>query len=119
MQLQPGERAVFAYFADDDDARTAAEALKQSGYSEIRVDRISPYTSSTVNHRSKTSLSSLTMNNSGAGLSYGPLIAADPAASGMSGDYTSTSSSIVLTLVCDESTYSQAIDILRQYGASV
>lgn len=119
MQLQPGERAVFAYFADDDAARAAADALKQTGYSEIRIDRLSPYASSSVNRRSKTSLSSLTMNNSGENLSYGPLIAAHPAASGMSADYTSTSSSIVITLVCDESTYPQAVDILRQYGASV
>lgn len=118
MQLQSGERAVLAYFSDDDAARAAADALKQTGYNEIRIDRFSPYPSAAVNRRFKTSLSSLTMNNSGENLSYGPLIAADPAASGMSG-YTSTSAYIVITLVCDESGYPQAIDILRQYGASV
>jgi hypothetical protein len=119
MQLQPGERAVFAYFADDDAARAAADALKETGYSEIQVDRISSYPTATASRRSKTSLSTLTMNNSQANLSYGPLIAADPAASGMSADYPSTGSSIVLTLVCDENARPQAVAILRQYGASV
>jgi len=119
LQLQPGERAIFAYFNDDHDARTAAEALKQSGYSDIQVDRISPYVNSTVNRSIKTSLSSLTMNISGAGLSYGPLIAADPAVSGMSSGYASPSPSVVLTLVCDDTTKAQAVDLLRQYGASI
>jgi hypothetical protein len=121
MQLDPGERAIFAYFSDDSDARVAADILKQSGYNEIRVDRISPYSASRVDRRYKTNLSSLTMNNSGANLAYGPLLAADPAASGMSSAYYDPpgSSSIVLTLVCDQSLSSQAIELLRQYGASV
>ncbi len=121
MQLDPGERAIFAYFSDDSDAWIAADVLKQSGYNEIRIDRISPYSASRVNRHSKTSLSSLTMNNSGANLSYGPLLAADPASSGMSSPYYDPpgSSSIVLTLVCDNSLSSSAIEILRQYGASV
>ena len=119
MQLQPGEQAVFAYFSDDSDARLAADMLKQAGYHEIRVDRISPYSS--VNRRIKTNLSSLTMNNSGANLAYGPLLAVDPAASGMSSAYYDLpgSSSILLTLVCDQSLSSQAIELLSQYGASV
>ena len=121
MQLDPGERAIFAYFSDDSDAHLAANILKQAGYNEIRVDRISPYSSSSVNRRLKTNLSSLTMNNSGANLAYGPLLAADPAASGMSSAYYDLpgSSSILLTLVCDRSLSSQAIELLRQYGASV
>jgi hypothetical protein len=118
LQLQPGERAIFAYFNDDHDARTAAEALIQSGYSDIQVDRISPYVNSTVNRSIKTSLSSLTMNH-GAGLSYGPLLAADPAVSGMSSSFASPSPSVVLTLVCDDTTKAQAIELLRQYGASI
>ncbi len=120
MQLQPDEQAVFAYFSDDSDARLAADMLKQAGYSELRVDRLSPY-SSIINRRVKTNLSSLTMNNSGANLAYGPLLSADPAASGMSSAYYDppSSSSIVLTLVCDKSLSSQAIELLRQYGASV
>ena len=121
MQLQPGEQAVFAYFSDDSDARLAADMLKQAGYHEIRVDRISPYSSSRVNRRIKTNLSSLTMNNSGANLAYGPLLAVDPAASGMSSAYYDPPgiSSIILTLVCDQGLSSQAIELLRQYGASV
>lgn len=120
MQLQPDERAIFAYFADDDDAQAAAGVLKQAGYNEMRVDRISPYLSSTVNQRTKTSLSSLTKNNGGVDLAYGPLLAADPAVSGMSAPYDSpVNSSIVLTLVCDQNAYPQAVEILRQYGASV
>ncbi len=121
MQLQPGEQAVFAYFSDDNDARLAADVLKQAGYNEIRVDRISPYSSSSVNRRTKTSLTSLTMNNSGANLAYGPLLAADPAISGMSSAYYEApgSSSIILTLVCNQSLSSQAIELLKQYGASV
>ncbi|MDD3271752.1 MAG: hypothetical protein PHR04_06620 [Syntrophomonadaceae bacterium] len=121
MQLQAGERAIFAYFSDDSDARVAADVLIQAGYNEIRVDRISPYSASRVNRRTKTILSSLTMNNSGSNLAYGPLLAADPAASGMSSPYYEPpgSSSILLTLVCNDSLSSQAIELLRQYGASV
>ena len=121
MQLDPGERAIFAYFSDDSDAWIAADVLKQSGYNEIRIDRISPYSASRVNRRTKTTLSSLTMNNSGANLTYGPLLAADPISSGMSSpNYDPpSSSSIMLTLVCDNSLSSMAIEILRQYGASV
>lgn len=121
MQLDPGERAIFAYFSDVSDARIASNILKQSGYNEIRIDRISPYSASKVNRSTKTSLSSLTMNNSGANLAYGPLLAADPASSGMSSPYYDPpgSSSILLTLVCDNNLSSSAIEILRQYGASV
>ena len=104
MQLDPGERAIFAYFSDYSDARVAADILKQSGYNEIRVDRIAPYSASRVNRRIKTSLSSLTMNN-GRRPGLRSLLAADPAASGMSSTYYDQpgSSSIVLTLVCDDS----------------
>lgn len=119
MQLQPGERTVFAYFADENTARAAAAVLKQSDYNEIRIDPISYSPTSNISRRySQTRLSSMTLNNSGADLAYGPLMVADPTASGMSGSFDSAASaSIILTLVCPESARPGAVEILKQYGA--
>jgi hypothetical protein len=119
LQHQSGERAIFAYFADDFEAQTAAYALKQAGFTEVRVDRIGPNSTAGVSRRYKTSLSSLTMNNISTDMAYGPLLAAHPSSSGMSSSYDFPASSIVLTLVCPEDTSAQAIDILKQHGASV
>lgn len=121
MQLQPGEQAILAYFSDYNDAQIAADVLKQAGYNEIQVDRISPYSSPRRNRHTKTNLSSLTMDNSGSNLAYGPLFAADPAASGMSSSSYDLpgNSSIILTLVCDQRLSPQAVELLKQYGASV
>lgn len=121
MQLQPGERAILAYFSDYDNARAAADVLKQVGYNEIRVEPIASHPASRKSHHSPSNLSSLTMNNSGANLAYGPLLAADPAASGISSAWYDPPGnlSIVLTLVCDDSLSSQAIELLKQYGALI
>jgi hypothetical protein len=120
MQLQPGERIVFAYFTDDSMAREAASVLKQSGYNEVRLDPINSPTSNISRRYFQTRLSSMTLNNSGADLAYGPLMAADPAVSGMSGYFDSAASaSIILTIVCPDNSSPGAVEILQQYGATL
>ncbi|MGI5911320.1 MAG: hypothetical protein ACOX6E_01885 [Syntrophomonadaceae bacterium] len=120
MQLEPNEHAIFAYFTDDNDARNAATALRQAGYQDIRIDRIGTTPPLSINQHYRNSLSSLTMHHRDTSLTSRPLIAADPAVSGMSADYESMNSfPILLTMVCNDRSYSQAIELLRNYGASV
>ncbi len=43
MQLSPGERSILAYFPSSTAAQEAVRSLKEAGYSEVQVDRVSRY----------------------------------------------------------------------------
>lgn len=120
MQLNPGQRSILAYFADDNSAKMAVEKLKSEGYTDIQLDSISRFPASSPGRGITSSISSMVIGNSGYDRSFGALLAADPSVSGTSIGYDLPGGySFLVTLVTENDKASHALNILREYGASV
>lgn len=120
MQLQPGERSILAYFADEDDALKAVTELKSLGFNDARVDRISTYTR--IGASVPTSISSLTAvsNDPEDYRFFGPLLAASPIASGSAHtELDSYTHLIALVTDADAEQGEEALQVLKNHGARV
>ncbi|HEX3010536.1 MAG TPA: hypothetical protein VHQ70_00675 [Syntrophomonadaceae bacterium] len=120
MQLQPGEKSILAYFTTDQNAMQAVESLKSKGYTHIRLDSITRTGPRSHNHNTPY-LSDLTGGDTYDRIrGWGPLMAADPAVSGLSSaESTPEVYSSMITLVTDETRLSEARESLMAYGGSV
>ncbi|SHH07327.1 hypothetical protein SAMN02745221_01621 [Thermosyntropha lipolytica DSM 11003] len=118
MQLNPGQRSILAYFADENSAKNAAARLKQEGFSEVQVDTISRFPSGKKGYGLTSSLSSLVI-----GQDYdrclGVLLAADPSVSGSATGDLVGGYPYLVTVVTENEKTNQALNILRQHGAYV
>lgn len=120
MQLQPGEKSILAYFAHRDSAQQAMEELKQMGITEVRLDQTTGFNRQTTYATSATRLSSLTMGETDRlAPHFGPLLAADPAVSGITDRSDPGSHNFLVTAITDEANLELALQTLRNYGAQV
>ncbi|MBO8157940.1 hypothetical protein [Thermosyntropha sp.] len=120
MQLKPGQRSILAYFADDNSARMAVEKLKAEGYTDVQLDSISRFPGSSPGRGSSTSISSMVIGNTDYDRSLGALLAADPTVSGISADFDLPGGySYMVTVVTENEKANSAVNILKEYGASV
>lgn len=130
MQLEPGERSILAYFPSGETARQAAEALRNEGFNETRVDRVSRYGTTADAHinnpinRAVTGTGpTLYSDGTGEELSDSGrvLLAADPSVSGI-GNYNygvAGGKAFLLTIVTTEQKIGKAEDIVSRFGGTV
>lgn len=120
MQLPPGERSILAYFSSVSMAAAAVAALEEMGITEARIDQISRFPGNRTYGGSTNSLSSMVIGDGGYDHKYGPLLAADPAASGMSTGYELPGGATYLvTVVTSNRLAEEAVQLLREHGAMV
>lgn len=118
MQLQPGEKSILAYFTTDRNALQAVENLKSRGFMHVRVDSIAR-TFKKSRNTSMSYLSDLTGGDTYDRINgHGPLLAADPACSGLSStENTPEVYSYLVTVVTDYQGLSDAKASLIACGA--
>lgn len=118
MQLNPGQRSILAYFADENSAQMAAEKLKLEGFSDIQIDTISRFPSGKAGRGLTGSLSSMVIGQE-YDRSLGVLLAADPSVSGSASGDMAGGYPYLVTLVTENEKAAKALQILREYGAYV
>jgi hypothetical protein len=130
MQLEPGERSVLAYFPSSDDARKAAEELKNMGYNTVQVDRISRYGTSIdseVNYPvagravSNTGLTLFSAEVGDIDVDERILRGSDPSVSGYGdNDYgLAGGRAFLVTVVTDEGNADQVTGVLEKHGGKI
>ncbi|HZK43056.1 MAG TPA: hypothetical protein VFC73_02095 [Syntrophomonadaceae bacterium] len=118
MLIKPGEQTLLAYFSDYKLAKKTLLILEEHGFTDIHIDPINYFKNTKINKRN--SLSSLVCGYSEYNNSFGSLLAADPIVSGMSSIYeTHYNYSYVLVMIVDNSTYLEAVNIIRQNGGRI
>lgn len=117
--------SILAYFSDQDEAEKGAALLRDSGFAEVQVDRVSPYpeleNDRLFNPLSShfASLSNLTLGAVASG-DEGILLAADPSASGMAGGEPPPDRAWLVAAVTDDpGQIEEARRMLRAMGARV
>lgn len=131
MQLSPGERALLAYFPNSGAAELAAKALKESGYNNVQVDRVSRFgaTNDTeINNalmgRAET-ITGLTLysadTDSLVDNDTRVLLGADPSVSGYGNpDYgVAGGSAFMVTVVTTDDYAGQAEEIIKSSGGKI
>ncbi|MEO3948098.1 hypothetical protein [Gorillibacterium sp. CAU 1737] len=119
------EKSVIAYFASREAAEEAVNKLRALRALDARVDSFGRFPgssegSSTPISGDISSLSSLTLNATVETRDTGILLAADPSASGLSGDPSSVSGHrFVLSAVVPEETHHQALRAVEQSGGTL
>jgi len=115
-----GERSVLASFYSQEEAQHAATQIKQLGIEVASVDELHAYGGVAPAKRSFPlsgeipSLASLTENAAVSSRDAGVLLAASPAASGMSGsDDASTGRNYLLTVVCPNQQVQQVVQMIK------
>ncbi len=129
MQLSPGEHSILAYFPSSTSAQEAVKALKESGFSQVQLDRISRYGVSNdasynnpIAGRAET-LTGLTLFSANTGnLSENDtriLLGADPSVEGYvpPGYDDAGGKAFLVTLVTNEEEIDRASSILKEKGA--
>lgn len=121
-------RNILAYFRSTTQAEKAARALRREGYDEVQIARVHRYADDGIDHVFNptsgriTSLAKLTLGaDVDAEEDVGPLLAADPAASGWAtGGGLVDGPSVLLTVVppSDEAA-DHAEAIIRYHGGQV
>lgn len=120
MQLQPGERSILAYFSSDTSALEAVERLKQKGITETQIDQVSRFPGGQTYGGSTLNISSMVMGDRNYNHKFGPLLAADPAASGMGIEYDLPGgAAFLVTVVTSDSRVEEAVQVLKEHGATV
>lgn len=121
------ERNVLAYFKTQEEAREVLVKLQILRAGEARIDRVARYPEEARELQispvsgNVASLADITQNASGSTHDDGVLMAADPAASGMSlgGSEGVTGRNILLTAVVDESIHPKVLHLVEQAGGLV
>jgi len=116
------ERTVLASFYSRKEAEDAATEIKQIGVDVTAVDELHAYNGFIPEKRTFPisgdipSLASLTLNTNFSSRDSNVLLAADPAASGMSdGQDNITGRNFLLTVVCPEQQVEEVVDIIRKH----
>ncbi len=126
MKLPEGDRSILATFTSWNVAEKAIQDLKQSGFDVVQLDRVTRYGhnenaayNDPVRGQAATlsGLTQLSGDEFAAG-NAGPLIAADPAASGMSGEMIDEQG-VLLTAVVSTDQVEEAVRIIKQHGGRV
>lgn len=128
MQLRPGERSILATFTESRDAEAAAHALRAAGFGTVQVDRVSRFGMVPFNRQLNNpiagqagTLTGLTLyagDDDRGGADVGPLLAADAAVSGLSGEAVERDV-FLLTAVVPEAQTQAAADIIKRHGGRV
>jgi hypothetical protein len=121
------EKNILAYFKSPDEANEVLSKLQALRVIDARIDRIarypgdSPEVPRNPSQGQMTGLPGLTQGSIETNMSAGILVAADPAASGMSdgGAGGVTGRDILLTAVVDESVHHKALRIVEEAGGMV
>ncbi|WP_309472254.1 hypothetical protein [Paenibacillus sp. YN15] len=123
------EKNVLAYFKTQEEAREVLMKLQVLRVAEARIDRVTRYPQESREIQinpitgNVTSLAELTQDAVGGTHEAGVLMAADPAASGMSlgggGGGGVTGRDILLTAIVDESIHPQVLHLVEQTGGIV
>lgn len=121
------EKNILAYFKTPDEAEEVLHKLQALRVIDARIDRIarypgdSPAVPRNPSQGQMTGLAGLTQGATESNDSVGILIAADPAASGMSdgGGGGVTGRDILLTAVVDESVHHKALRLVEEAGGMV
>jgi hypothetical protein len=114
------ERTVLASFYSETEAKQAAGQIQQLGVETTQVDQLHAYGGVIPEKRlfpisgNIPSLASLTLNTLPSTRDASVLLAADPAASGMSdGEENITGRNFLLTVVCANELVEQVVQIIR------
>lgn len=129
-RLEPGERSILSYFPTPAGAQEAADELRQAGFQNIQIDRVSRYgveSDARFNNpiNNATSITGLTIYSDGGGENLGDsgrvLLAADPSASGYGDrDYgVAGGKAYLLALVASEERVREAVEIIKRNGGVV
>lgn len=130
MQLSPGERSVLAYFPSSGRASAAVKELKEKGYENVQLDRVSrygvkndaEYDSPLSGRPTVTGLTLFSSDTDGiSGDDTRVLMLADPSATGYgSPDYgVAGGNAFLVTVVTGEDRLERALEILKRHGGSV
>ncbi|MFZ5816836.1 MAG: hypothetical protein ACOY93_16340 [Bacillota bacterium] len=123
MKLNPGERSILGAFFQRTDAEAALEELRQAGFTEVQLDRISEhgFEGGADSRRpaiggGASSLSATVLHgHEGAWRDdVAQLLAAMPAVSGMAGEVEQTAP-FLLTIVTGEERVEEALQIVRRH----
>ncbi|MDD2585125.1 MAG: hypothetical protein PHT79_05345 [Syntrophomonadaceae bacterium] len=118
MQLPPGEKSILAYFSSATNAATAVLALEERGITETQIDQISRFPGNRTYGGSTNSISAMVIGDGGYDHKFGPLLAADPASSGLGAGYELPGGSTYLvTVVTSNSLAEEAAQVLKEHGA--
>ncbi|HNX28162.1 MAG TPA: hypothetical protein PKN87_01930 [Syntrophomonadaceae bacterium] len=113
MQLNPGESSLMTYFTSEDEALSIVHSLKTNGFRDVQLTYVSEFPQQN-SYTSNQNLSSKILGSGHYDQNYGPLLAADPAVSGMSGHIASDlTSSYLITVVADNGDLEKAHYILK------
>ena len=129
MQLPPGQRSILASFPSTEAAQKAVGALREAGYDEIQIDRISrcgtgfnaEYNNPANNAVSQAGITLFSSGISDMDNSDRILLGADPSVSGY-GDRNygvAGGRAFLLTLVTSSDLVDQAAEIIKQHGGTV
>ncbi|MCL6452831.1 MAG: hypothetical protein K6T78_04275 [Alicyclobacillus sp.] len=114
------ERTVLASFYSEPEANVVADQIRDLGVETVQVDTLHRYPTPRANHWVYTlsgevpSLASLTLDTTPGSRDAAVLMAADPAASGMSdGQGNITGRNYLLTAVCPEDLVETVVQLIR------
>ncbi len=118
---------ILAYFPSEGDAEQAAARLRSLGYEDLGITGISEYPGDGVDRRFNpmtgriSSLAKLALGAdfSAEGDDVGPLLAADPSASGLADTYEGQGANYLLTVVIADEEADAAREIIKHYGGMV
>lgn len=117
MQLNPGEKSLMTYFFSEDKALMAMDSLQKSGFRDVQLSYVTEY----PQHKLKANpryLSNKVLGNGHYDQNYGPLLAADPSVSGISGQHDAfIPASYLVTVVTSANDLETARQILQDYEA--
>lgn len=126
MQLEKGERSIIAYFPSSTKGEKALKELKEAGYKDMGMRRVSAYgTSYDAEYNNPInraeSLAALTTYSDGTmDRDAGILLAADPAASGLAGGGELVGKkAFSVVVVTNEEGIDKAVGILKKNGGEV
>lgn len=117
------ERTVLSSFYSEADAKRAERQIQSLGIEVTQVSELHAYPGDMPDRRAFPisgkipSLASLTLNTDPSSRDAGVLLAADPAASGMTdGADNVTGRNFLLTVVCPEAQVEQVVNIIKDCG---
>ena len=127
MKLDPGEHTLLASFAHGPEAEQAVRALKEAGYTDVKLDRIDQagYQPDIFEERppteggGETSLARAVLKPGQMDGSTRVLLAATPDASGMSGASSDVDMPFLVTIVTRNERVDQAVKLVEKLGGRV
>lgn len=127
--LQPGERAILAYFGFADNAQAAEEELKGMGFEHVQVDRVSKY-GVNIDSEYNNPLMGRAETNTGLVLYSAntdrltdsdsrTLMSADTSVSGFASNGLAGGEAFMVTVVTDDTGFEKAKPVLEKHGGKL